>query len=154
MLSKQWQMGEFQGEDAGSAILSKVHMKTTALTKYQSGDGTETNPAITAPFDDNTPLEVKVEHQEIPFRSAGQDMSLDLRLLMGRHWLKIVKKETPGLRKAFVQKYAFVLPKADNKADNKKCAHLEVWQTFAAVANVVNVPTPATPEFRNDNRLR
>ena len=154
MLSKQWQMGEFQGEDAGSAILSKVHIKTTALTKYQSGENTISNPTPTVPFDDNTPLEVQVEHQEIPFVAAGREMSLDLRLLMGRHWLKLIKRETPTLRTVFVQKYAFSLPKPDNKKDHTKCAHLDVWQTFAAVSNVLDETDPSAPEFRIDSRLR
>ena len=87
MLSKQWQAGEFQGEDAASALLTKVNIQTTALTKYQAGD------AAAVPFSDlDTPLEVKVEQQEIPFETGGQEISLDLRLIMGRQWLKLLKK--------------------------------------------------------------
>jgi hypothetical protein len=32
MLTRQWQLGEFQGEDAGSIALSKLKMKTAAVT--------------------------------------------------------------------------------------------------------------------------
>ena len=35
MLTKQWQMGEFRGDDAGSPVTAKVHVDTTRLTKYQ-----------------------------------------------------------------------------------------------------------------------
>ena len=129
MLSKQWQMGEFQGEDAGSAILAKVHMKTTKLTRYQAGE----EEAVA--FDDHTPLEVKVEHQEIPFELAGQEVSLDLRLLMGRHWLKLLSKAGLSLKDEYVAAYGFVPPNPADKSDAHICSHVEVWQQFAAVAN-------------------
>lgn len=151
MLSKQWQMGEFQGEDAGSAILSKIHLKTTSLTKYQAGKGTNT---VTQAFDDEMPLEVKVENQEISFISDGKEVSLDLRLLMGRHWLKLLKIDLSNLRKSFIEQYAFVMPKPDEAVDTAKCAHIEVWQNFAAVANVLNKNEDATLDFRPDARLR
>ena len=51
MLTKQWQMGELTGDDAGSAVLAQVHLDTTRLTKYRPGTG----PA--EPFDDDVPLE-------------------------------------------------------------------------------------------------
>src|SRR4051812_47454821 len=53
MLTKQWQMGEFEGDDAGSPIFAKVHMETTQLNKYQAA----ANPAQM--FENDIPLEVK-----------------------------------------------------------------------------------------------
>jgi hypothetical protein len=138
MLSKQWQMGEFLGEDAASAILAKVHLKTTELTTYQPGD------AITSPFDTNTPLEVKVEHQAISFKSGEQEISLDLRLLMGRQWLKLLnansltlKDESNSLtlKDEYLSKYGFSQPDPDDISDVHLCSHIEVWQQFAAIAN-------------------
>ncbi len=129
MLSKQWQMGEFQGEDAASAILAKVHIKTTSLTKYQSSESTA------MPFDASVPLEVKVENQKIPFKIGGQDMSLDLRLLMGRHWLKLLKSENLlSLKAAYLSNYGFSIPDPEAESDVQVCAHQEVWQLFAAVS--------------------
>ncbi len=32
MLSRQWQLGEFHGEDAGSPVLARMHLERTALT--------------------------------------------------------------------------------------------------------------------------
>ena len=31
MLTRQWQMGEFEGDDAGSPVLAKLRMDTTQL---------------------------------------------------------------------------------------------------------------------------
>jgi len=38
MLCKQWQMGEFLGDDAGSPIYAKMHVKRESITKYQPGE--------------------------------------------------------------------------------------------------------------------
>jgi len=131
MLSKQWQTGEFQGEDAASALLAKVHIKTTSLTKYQAGqDGV-------SPFKDREmPLEVKVENQPISFTLGNQEISIDLRLVMGRHWLKLLIKEVllKDLKVDFIGAYKFNEPNSDSPADAQICAHIEVWQQLAAVS--------------------
>ena len=38
MLTKQWQMGEFRGSDAGSPVFAKLLLATTRLTKYRAGE--------------------------------------------------------------------------------------------------------------------
>ncbi len=149
MLSKQWQTGEFQGEDAASALLAKVHIKTTSLTKYQAGE------ASTSPFNDHElPLEVKVEQQEIPFELGGQEISLDLRLIMGRHWMKLLKKNSlEALKSNFINAYKFSEPDPNNPDDAYICAHIEVWQQFAAITKgnidgyklYQDIKNPATP---------
>lgn len=55
MLTRQWQMGELQGEDTGSAIFAKVSMRTTPVTKYKTAGGPVRN------FEHTYPLEQKVE---------------------------------------------------------------------------------------------
>src|SRR5438128_11578796 len=51
MLSKQWQMGEFQGDDAGSPATAKIQLSTTRLRSYKAASG------ATLPFDESLPLE-------------------------------------------------------------------------------------------------
>jgi hypothetical protein len=51
MLTRQWQMGEFRGDDAGSPIFAKVRVETTRLRKYQSANGSVEE------FNDVIPLE-------------------------------------------------------------------------------------------------
>jgi hypothetical protein len=53
MLTKQWQMGEFRGSDAGSPTFAKLQIGATRLTKYQAGGQTEL-------FDYSEPMEAKV----------------------------------------------------------------------------------------------
>ena len=85
MISKQWQLGEYIGDDAGSPVLAKALFETTRLTKYQAGD----EPA--EPIAVEVPLEVTVENRPVAFERAGKRISLDIRLLMGRQWLKLVE---------------------------------------------------------------
>lgn len=128
MLSKQWQMGEFMGDDAGSPVLAKVHMETTALTRYKGGD------ANAESFEPDIPLEVKVEHQEIEFHQNNTIISLDIRLLMGRQWLKWASPLDPTYREAYINRYDIASPDPEDPLDAAICAHPKVWQQFAAVA--------------------
>ena len=84
MLTKQWQMGEFRGDDAGSPAFAKIQMARTELTKYQAQE------YAVQSYENDVPLEAKVEQKKIPFHQAGEKVSTDIRLLMGRHWLKMM----------------------------------------------------------------
>ncbi|MCC6395995.1 MAG: hypothetical protein IT282_03180, partial [Bacteroidetes bacterium] len=129
MLTKQWQMGEFKADDAGSPVLAKMHLDTTRLTKY-CADG---NPA--QGFTDASPLEAQVERRPIPLFCGDQEISLDIRLLLGRHWLKLLKKESLGhLNGEFIREYGITPPDPADRADAMVCAHQSAWQKFAAAA--------------------
>lgn len=130
MLTKQWQMGEFKGDDAGSPVIAKVHMETTKLNKYKA-DGHATQG-----FENNVPLETKVEQRMLPFKAGDQDLSLDIRLLMGRQWLKMIDKSDNNIRllkKEFI-KASINKPDPDKREYAQICAHQAVWQQYAAVA--------------------
>ncbi len=127
MMTKQWQMGEFRGDDAGSPIFAKIHVDTTRLTKYVA-DSKDVQP-----FDETVPLEAKVEQRHIPFHSGNQIISLDLRLQMGRHWLKMIRGV--GSYKAdYISTYPFEDPDPSDKDNALICAHRESWAHFSAVA--------------------
>lgn len=128
MISKQWQMGEYIGDDAGSPVLAKALFETTRLTKYQTGD----EPA--EPIEVEVPLEVTVENRPVAFERAGKRISLDIRLLMGRQWLKLVEPIAANLKGAYIDKYGISKPNPEAEADAHICAHSRVWQQFLAVA--------------------
>src|SRR3954451_21728333 len=67
MLTRQWQMGEFQGDDAGSPIGAKVRIDTTRIRGYQAVHGSRES------FDDGTPLEARVEQMPVPFVLGGHE---------------------------------------------------------------------------------
>src|SRR5215470_854687 len=79
MITRQWQLGELRGDDAGSPILTRVRLETTPLRKYQPASG------AVEPFDDSVPLEAHVERMAIPLTLASHELALDIRLAAGRH---------------------------------------------------------------------
>ena len=108
MLTRQWQLGEFRGDDAGSPIFTKVRLETTRLRKYQAAGGP------VEPFDDTIPLEARVEQMPIRFAQGAQEMSLDLRLLLGRHWLKLVRAAGPGCSGAIRRRVSGARARSDD----------------------------------------
>jgi hypothetical protein len=131
MLTRQWQTGEFDGDDAGSPVFTKLHLATTQLTRYQLGGHTP------QPFEENVPLEALVERRPIPLKQGQQEIALDLRLLMGRQWLKLVANLGDDAKKfitEFIKKYPIEAPEPTDIGQMPVCAHPEVLATFAAVA--------------------
>lgn len=126
MLARQWQVGEFEGDDAGSPVLARVHLATTRLQAYQP-DG---HPA--EPFESDVPLETKVERRPIPFSLPGTAMALDLRLLMGRQWLKLLAS-VGSYAQDFIDAYPVDEPDPTQRAAAPIAAHPEAWSMFAAV---------------------
>jgi hypothetical protein len=130
MLCRQWQMGEFEGDDAGSPVLAKLRIDTTELTKYQA------NEHSVQAMPDDLPLEAQVEQKVLPHSVWLGNISLDLRLLAGRRWKRLL--EEAGL---LGQLWSFSLehfpigsPDPKSTDDAYICAHPEAWQAFAAVA--------------------
>lgn len=127
MLTRQWQMGEFRGDDAGSPVFAKIHTTATALNKYRPDDH------AAEAFENAVPLEAKVESRPLNFASGKQPLALDIRLLMGRQWLKLVS--TIGdYRAKYITEYPIEPPEPTKAKDAPVCAHQEVWQSFAAAA--------------------
>lgn len=125
MLTRQWQLGEFRGDDAGSPVLARLNLATTRLTKYRARE------AASEPFEEGTPLEATVERRPVSLERGGREIALDLRLLMGRQWLKMIAG-IGDLRAAFTNHYPVELPAAPDPPGAERFAHPEVWQTFAA----------------------
>lgn len=59
-LTRQWQFGEFVGEDAGSPIDARVQLERTQLTRYAP------NGQPVGPFPEDLPLEAVVERETVP----------------------------------------------------------------------------------------
>jgi hypothetical protein len=129
MLTRQWQMGEFQGDDAGSPVFAKVRVETSPLRKYQAANGSVEE------FNDAIPLEARVEQMPIPFLLADQDMTLDIRLLVGRHWLKLIRPLAVTAVNQFIASYPIHKPDPLQSIDAPIVAHAEAWSAFAASEN-------------------
>ncbi len=136
MLTKQWQMGEFQGDDAGSPVLARAAIESMVIDRFQAGQG-PVEPLTLA-----EPLEARVERRPLPLRAGFQYLSLDLRLVVGRRWLKLLEREaghagglSADYRDAYCNQYPVKMPDPTDPADAAMCAHPETWQQASAVAS-------------------
>ena len=127
MLTRQWQLGEFTGDDAGSPIFTKVRLDTSRLRKYRAAD------AAVEDFNDAIPLEARVEQMPITLVQATHDAALDVRLLTGRHWSKMVRALAPASVAEFITRYQIYVPDPLQPHDAPSIAHAEAWSNFAAV---------------------
>ena len=139
MLTKQWQLGEFRGDDAGSPVLARICTSAMQFDRFQPGSAT------VEPFSLAMPLETTVERRPIRWQGTGSKLSLDLRLALGRRWRKMLAKAaaaaTPALERlgadywpAYLQEYIVDAPNSAVDADAAICAHADVWQQVGAAA--------------------
>jgi hypothetical protein len=75
MLARQWQFGEFKGEDTGSPIIAKLATRNAKIEELRPKGGTF------SPFGTTVPLEARVERQ-IP------GANIETRSRLGNRWLK------------------------------------------------------------------
>jgi hypothetical protein len=127
MLTKQWQMGEFKGDDAGTPVFAKVCISSSHLDTYKA-----TGQAEQA-YEKYVPLETKAEQKKIPFTRDHKEISLDIRLQLGKYWLKLLKKEGIAFDALYIGKYKFEIPE-HNRSAAHIYAHREVWQQYKAVS--------------------
>ena len=104
MLARQWQVGEFTAEDAGSPLQVRVRVERAPLTRYFAG-ALQTPAAPGEPYDPiRLPLEVLVEREE-----ARMDARLSCE--GGLHFLRLLEARGVGqYRTAYVQQYRLSSP--------------------------------------------
>ena len=109
LLARQWQVGEFHGEDAGTPIVARWRGRVAPATRYVAG-AIAPNTQLDAPtFDARAvPLETLVERQ--PLRQSvlvdGVD-GLRLAVESGQHFLRLLRLQavTPDPAPAFIATY-------------------------------------------------
>ncbi|HEY0761667.1 MAG TPA: hypothetical protein VGD61_04770 [Pyrinomonadaceae bacterium] len=112
MLTRQWQFGEFQGEDNGSPVLARWRGEAAPLTRYQSGPiAPNTNPVASKYDGSRMPLEALVERE--PARpSISQPDRLRFSVEAGQHFLRLFDQQPlpppkrPTYRDAFIRQYS------------------------------------------------
>jgi len=129
MITRQWQMGEFIGEDAGSPVTAKAAWTTDTVAEVRTKTGAE-------PYDPDVPLDAIVEARPVELTRAKRLHNADLRLALGRHWKRLLETRGHGTRvPAFLTAYHFTAPDPALAADFPITAHAAAWQTIAAIAN-------------------
>jgi hypothetical protein len=127
MLSRQWQLGEFQADDAGAPVLAQMRIDYTRLTRAKLGE----DPP--EPMVDPLPLETRVERQRSAFVRGGRKIALDLRLMLGRHWLKSIAG-IGDYAQAYRDAYPLLNPDPTREEDADICAHAGAFAMMSALA--------------------
>src|SRR5687768_17327636 len=65
LLARQWQFGEFQAEDTGSAARVRIESEQAPITRYRAGNGAPADFYVA-----EAPLETLVEREEIGVPAA------------------------------------------------------------------------------------
>lgn len=102
MLTRQWQMGEFEAEDAGSAIDARL------LTSQTHVDRISLRGSAGRPYSLDVPLETIVEQETVPFTHA-------LKVKIGHYFLKL---HTAALRNKYWSKYLGAYPFPQGQEDD------------------------------------
>jgi hypothetical protein len=116
MLTRQWQTGEFQGEDAGTPVVARVRAQTALLSRCHLGELPANTQTSAAPYDSAAlPLEVMVERQRVrPTAATAPGDATKLRLVVegGLQFLRMLELQplSRNYREAVIARYALVLP--------------------------------------------
>src|SRR5258706_4063108 len=114
LLARQWQLGEFQGEDNGSPVFARWRAVAGPITRYFPGTVKPPQTIVDAPRYDGSrmPLETVVE-REMALAIAAQRKPDRLKLAAeaGQHFLRVLAEQSLSLdyRDAFVRQYPFPL---------------------------------------------
>jgi hypothetical protein len=92
LLARQWQFGEFQGEDNGSPITAHWRGESARLTRYHSG-AIAPHTTVDAPsYDSSMPLETVVERETTTLPDQVKLEKLRLAAEAGQHFLRMLEQ--------------------------------------------------------------
>jgi hypothetical protein len=117
LLARQWQVGEFQGEDAGTPIVARWRARAKQMTRFHAGPIAINTQINAGKFDpDAIPLEALVERQ--PLQQSATVAGLDgLRLAVegGQHFLRLLKLQAITTDYATAFRTLYPVPKLTDK---------------------------------------
>jgi hypothetical protein len=111
LLARQWQVGEFQGEDAGTPVIARWRAWVAPVRRYVAGRIPPETQLVAGPYDDSIPLETQVERQPLVQSAtvAGLD-GLRLAVDSGRHFLRLLQQQPISADYAGVLTAAYAVP--------------------------------------------
>jgi hypothetical protein len=136
MLSRQWQVREFEGEDAGSPVRTDLTIAQDPLTRVDlrgaERDDSETGPADPLDYEGG-PLEAAVERERV---LTDDDPPTRLRAEAGQQFLRILAtggygKHDPG---DFPEEYHLTEPEEALEAPDRRYVDLMAGRTLDGTA--------------------
>jgi hypothetical protein len=109
LLARQWQVGEFQGEDNGSPAAARWRGEGAPLTRYYPGALADKTPVEGQAYDvGTTPLETLVERERVR-PEANKPERLRFAAEAGQHFFRMLDQQpmSRNYRDLFKSKYPF-----------------------------------------------
>jgi hypothetical protein len=119
MIARQWQVGEFEAGDNGSAVKAKTQLATARVNRYAGPS------RLAAGYGDLLPLEIRVEREAV-------NLDLMTRARMGRHWLGLLAP-VGIFEDLYLGQYGFVDPPSNSEAEAHLRSDQKAWQMMAAL---------------------
>ncbi len=126
MLARQWQVGEFQGEDTGTPVMARLRAEVARLTRYFPGPIAPNTRATAREYDaKSTPLETLVERERVRPQAnqpAAKSEKLRLAVDAGIHFLRLLDQQPiapanrENYRNAFKRKFPFAALTAEERS--------------------------------------
>jgi hypothetical protein len=154
MLARQWQVGEFLGDDAGSPIQATVGVEMRTVTTYRPGP----NDTATAKIDPTVPVEVHVEREAVTLRLRGS-------VQLGLHFETLVRSGGIANPEAVIEAFRATFPIARVAPDpvfapedavrfrsltaGRVTDGEALFASANAVANAQPAPKPLPPQASN-----
>lgn len=122
-LARQWQVGEFEGEDNGSPVTVRIRAEVTPIDRVRLGSAGGSGGAVAHAYDPATePLEVIVEREAV--LRAGDGVAgpggpnLHHRFESGLHFLRLLEHAgVDRYRDDYVNRYALALAPGEEPED-------------------------------------
>lgn len=104
LMARQWQFGEFKGEDAGTPVFARARLDMAPITRFRPGPPEASAPS--AAYDPaRLPLEAMVEAE------ALSPMTLRQSAIAGQHFLRLLEHNgADAHRRDFIAAYPLVSP--------------------------------------------
>jgi hypothetical protein len=114
LLARQWQTGEFQGEDAGTPVLAKFRAERSPLARFRPGAAGKPEP-----YRSDVPLETLVEREPVQ-RFADPRRDLRVAAEAGLYFLRLLErfKVSVAARRTFAASPKLQLPEAPGAEDD------------------------------------
>lgn len=112
LLARQWQLGEFQGEDNGSPVMARWRAEGARLSRYHSGPIAPKTGVNAQGYDGSRmPLETLVERETIrpATNQPAKPEKLRLAAEAGQQFLRMLNQQplSRDYRDAFIRRYPF-----------------------------------------------
>ncbi|GIH02228.1 hypothetical protein Rhe02_02950 [Rhizocola hellebori] len=116
LLTRQWQLGEFQAEDTGSPVKARFRATTAPLTRSRPGHlNTGTNAGT--PYDPaRTPLEAIIERRRMRPTNVDDTRMLTAAVDAGLHFLRMLELDPAGAKYRAVFRTRYPVP--DTQTDD------------------------------------